>query len=182
MSRLKGKYQTEIVPTFLTEGIKNKMAVPKVKKVVINVGIGKNRSLPKYKEEVTENLMKITGQKPTSRRARKAISEFKIKMGDEVGLMVTLRGEKMYDFLDKLANITLPRLRDFRGLNPKSIDNFGNFSLGMKEHLIFPEISGESGVMHGLGISVNTTAQSKEETQKLLEYLGFPFIKKENNG
>jgi len=181
MSNLNRIYQEKIVPKFLEKGYKNKMAVPKVIKVVINIGIGKQNSNPGYKQEVAANLAKITGQKPAIRKARKAISGFKVKIGDEVGLIVTLRGQKMYDFLQKLANITLPRIRDFRGIDPKSIDEHGNLNLGIKEHIVFPEISHEVTELHGLGITINTNAKSPDAAQQLLEALGFPF-KKEKNG
>jgi len=159
----------------------NKMAMPKVEKVVINVGIGKESSNPKFKEEVVENLKKITGQRAAIRKARKAIAGFKVKIGDEVGLIVTLRGKRMTDFLQKLANITLPRVRDFRGIDPKSLDKFGNLNIGIKEQLVFPEISHEVAELHGLGITIKTNAKSPSEGQKLFESLGFPF-KKEKNG
>ena len=181
MSRLKESYQDKIIPFFLQEGYKNRMAVPKVTKVIVNVGIGKNRLIQHYKEKVAENIQAITGQKPAIRKAKKAIAGFKVKQGDEVGLMVTLRGEKMYDFLDKLANITLPRLRDFRGFDPKGFDKVGNYSLGVRENIIFPETSHEAGEPHGLQINIAIDAKSNKEAQILLEKLGFPF-KKETNG
>lgn len=180
MSKLKEKYNKEIMPALMTEfGIKNKMAVPKLQKVVVNVGIGKNRLIPKYIEKVSENLAAITGQKPVLRRSRKAISGFKVREKDPVGLCVTLRGDKMYDFVDKLANITLPRLRDFRGLETKCIDKRGNYTLGIKEQIIFPEITHEKAEMvHGLEISMVLNSDSNEISQKILEHLGFPFVGK----
>lgn len=164
---------------FLEEGYANKMAVPKVTKVTINVGIGKNRGNEKFVADVASNLQKITGQKAAVRRAKKAISGFKVRIGDNVGLVVTLRGVRMYDFLDKLANITLPRLRDFRGLDPKSFDKNNNFNLGIKEHLVFPEVTHSAENIHGLEISIATTAKNQKDAIKLIKELGFPF-RKEN--
>jgi len=183
MSRLNKKYQEEIVPALMKDlEITNKMAVPKVQKVVVNVGIGGAKTNGKLPESVRANLEAITGQKAVIRRARKAISGFKVREGDEVGMMVTLRGERMYDFLDKLANVTLPRLRDLRGLDPKSFDQAGNFTLGLKEQIIFPEITTEKAeLIHGLEVSIIINSQSSLKSQKLLEALGFPF-KKEQNG
>jgi large subunit ribosomal protein L5 len=159
-------------------GVTNIMAAPKATKVVINVGIGKNRDNQKYVEDVSSGLAKISGQKPAKRLAKKAISGFKVRAGDKVGLVVTLRGRRMNDFLKKLANITLPRLRDFRGLDPKSFDQQNNFTLGIKEHLIFPETSHATENIHGLEITINTTAKTRDEAVILLKNLGFPF--KEN--
>lgn len=157
-------------------GIKNVMALPKLQKVVVNVGTGQNKVNPKFSENATNNLIAITGQKPAKRLARKAISGFKIREGDEVGLVVTLRGEKMYDFVDKLANITLPRLRDFRGFNEKSFDQAGNYTLGLKDQLIFPEISHEKAESaHGLEITFVLKSPSSKASKLLMEKLGFPF-------
>ncbi|MDO8686705.1 MAG: 50S ribosomal protein L5 [Candidatus Berkelbacteria bacterium] len=178
-SRLLEKYNSEIVEGFLKEGYKNKMAVPKVTKVTVNVGIGKNRGNEKFVADVTSNLQKITGQKPAIRKAKKAISGFKVRIGDSVGLVVTLRGVRMYDFLDKLANITLPRLRDFRGLDQKSFDKNNNFTLGIKEHLVFPEVTHSVDNIHGLEISIATTAKNQKDAIKLIKEIGFPF-RKEN--
>ena len=158
--------------------VTNVMAMPKVTKVVINVGIGKNRDNQKYVEDVSSNLTKISGQKPAIRKAKKAIAGFKVRAGDNVGLVVTLRGRRMNDFLKKLSHITLPRLRDFRGLDPKSFDKENNFTLGIKEHVIFPETSHAAENIHGLEITINTTAKTRDDAVKLLKELGFPF--KEN--
>lgn len=185
MSRLKEIYNKEIVPALMADlGLKSVMSVPRIEKVVINVGIGQNKINPSLTKAVSENLKAITGQKPAIRRARKAISGFKIREGEDVGLIVTLRGERMYDFMDKLANITLPRLRDFRGLAVKSFDKDGNFSLGLKEQLIFPEISHEKAeTVHGLEISFRVKNSDSEKSLKLLEKIGFPFnVVKEKNG
>lgn len=177
MSRLSDKYNKEIITEFLNNGFKNKLAVPKVTKVVVSVGIGKVRDNDKIKELIKNNLAEITGQKPAIRKAKKAISGFKVREGEEVGFIVTLRSEKMYEFLDKLANITLPRVRDFRGLDPKGFDHAGNFNLGVREHIVFTEIAQHAENIHSLQITIVTTAKNKEEAQKLLELLGFPFKK-----
>lgn len=160
----------------------NKMALPKLEKVVVNIGIGGAKLNPKLAEAAKNSLIAITGQKPIVCRAKKAIAGFKIREGDEVGLMVTLRGVKMYDFVEKLANIVLPRLRDFRGIDEKSLDASGNLTLGIKEQIIFPEITTEkSEIIHGLEVTMVINSHSKNASRKLLEKLGFPF-KKEQNG
>ncbi len=183
MPNLKDKYNQEIAPALMEElGVKNMLALPKLKKVVLNVGIGAARLNPKIAEAARENLMAISGQSPTVRRARKAISGFKVRAGEEVGLMVTLRGSRMYDFVQKLANITLPRLRDFRGIDPKSIDRAGNLTIGLKEQIIFPEITTQKAeTLHGLEVTMVINSNSPVASQKLLEKIGFPF-KKEQNG
>ncbi len=163
--------------------IGNIYAVPKVTKVTLNVGIGQLKTNQKFKDIVTESLQTITGQKPAIRKAKKAVAGFKIRIGEEIGMTVTLRGKKMEDFLIKLANIVLPRMRDFRGLKNKGFDNQGNFSLGIGEHIIFPEISHDKAEnLHGLSISITTTAKDKNQGRKLLELWGFPFEKDQNNG
>ncbi len=184
MPNLKKIYEETIVPQLMKDlGIANTMAVPRLQKVVVNVGIGQNKVNPKFAEMVKANIEAITGQRPVIRKSRKAISGFKLRAGDEVGLMVTLRGEKMYDFLQKIAHVTLPRLRDFRGLNPKSFDQAGNFTLGFKEQLIFPEITTEkSESTHGLEVSMIINSKSALKSQKLLESFGFPFMKEQQNG
>ena len=180
MSKLKDNFEKQTIPALMTEfEIKNRMAVPKLQKVVVNVGFGRNLLIPKYLEKVSENLAAITGQKPVLRRSRKAISGFKVRENDPVGLCVTLRGVKMYDFVEKLANITLPRLRDFRGLEPKCIDKRGNYTLGIKEQIIFPEITHEKAeLIHGLEVTMVINSDSVKISQKILEYLGFPFVGK----
>ena len=172
-------YKEQIIPEFLKAGYKNAMAVPKITKVIVNVGIGKNRDNEKYVNLVKSNLAAITGQIPVITKSRLSISGFKVREGDSVGLKVTLRGKKMYDFLSKLTNIALPRLRDFRGLNPKSIDRNGNFTIGVKEHLVFPEIAHEADNIHGLEITMVSTSKNAQDTEKLITMLGFPFFKKE---
>lgn len=175
----KDTYNDVIVPLLTKDlDIKNKLALPKLRKVVVNVGIGANKTNPKLTEIVLANLTAITGQKPVIRKARKAISGFKVRTGDEVGLMVTLRGQRMYDFVQKIAHVTLPRLRDFRGLDPKSFDQAGNFTLGFKEQLIFPEITNEkTEVTHGLEVSMIMNTYNAEHSKQLLVALGFPFKK-----
>lgn len=158
--------------------IKNKLAVPKPVKVVINVGIGQAGENPKFFKSVQESLMAITGQKPKTTRARQAIAGFKIRKKEKIGMMVTLRGARMFDFIYKLAHIVLPRLRDFRGLSPKGFDKNGHYTLGLTEQMIFPEISHEkSDILHGMSITMVTTAKNPEIGEILLEALGFPFKK-----
>ena len=183
MSSLKEQFEKEIIPTLMNDlKITNRFAVPRLQKVVVNAGIGQNKVNPKFKEMVEANLISITGQKPNVRRARKAISGFKVRTGDEVGLTVTLRGAKMYDFVQKTANITLPRLRDFKGIDPKSFDGAGNITVGFKEQVIFPEIMTENSEnIHGLEVSFIINSNSPENSRRLMELFGFPF-KKEQNG
>lgn len=177
MSRLKEKYQKEVIPA-LKEILdyKNSLAVPKLEKVVINVGTGQGLKDAKFNEVVANTLQRITGQRPVKTMAKKSISSFKVREGMVVGLMVTLRGKRMYDFVDKLINITLPRVRDFRGLEIKSVDGQGNLNIGFKEHLAFPEIKAdEVEKIHGLEVAVITTAKTKKEGLELFKLLGFPF-------
>lgn len=178
--QLKEKYTTEIIPALKDEfGYKNGMQVPKVVKISINVGLGGNFKDAKYLGVVENVLRRISGQKPVQRRAKKSISNFKIREGNIIGMSVTLRGQRMYDFLNKLINVTLPRVRDFQGISPKVVDKQGNMSVGFKEYLAFPEIrSDEVEVMHGLQVSVATTAQTYEEGLALFKKLGVPFKKK----
>lgn len=158
--------------------LKNKLAVPHVEKVVLNIGIGKIRDNENIKKLVRENLEIISGQKPKVTRSRKAISGFKVRKGDDVGLVVTLRGSRMYDFLQKLANIVLPRVRDFRGISEKGFDKNGNFTLALTEQIVFPEITHErTEHQHGILINIVTTAKNKSDGRILLEELGFPFEK-----
>lgn len=179
---LRTKYQKEVISLMKQKfGYQNDLAVPKIIKVVLNVGL--NRAMtekdPKLIERVEQTLIKITGQKPVKTIARKSISGFKIRQGAVVGLMNTLRGQRMYDFLEKLIWIALPRSRDFRGLSPKSVDKSGNFSIGLSEQIIFPEITVESAEkIHGLEIVINTSTKSHEEGFTLFKLLGFPFREK----
>ncbi len=173
------KYKKEIVPELKKElGLKNVMQVPKIKKVVINAGIGRFVKEPRFIENVESTLSKISGQKPIRTKAKKSISNFKTREGMEIGVAVTLRGTKMYQFLEKLVSITFPRVRDFRGLSEKSFDKNGNYTVGFKEHLAFPEIKSEElEKMHGLQIIINTNVKNKAEGKALLSKLGFPFVK-----
>jgi len=181
MSRISEKYKKEVVPALKEKfGYKNNIAIPKIEKVVLNVGTGPGLKDPKFNEVVEDTLRRITGQQPVKAAAKKSISNFKIREGLIVGMMTTLRGKKMDDFIDKLINITLPRVRDFRGISSKSVDPQGNLNLGFKEHISFPEIhSDEVEKIHGLQVSVVTTAKTKEEGLELLRLLGFPFSKED---
>ena len=177
---LKEKYEREIVPRLKEEfGLANNMAVPRPLKVVINVGFGsRNKDGAKAQEVALRTLERISGQKPVVTLARKSISNFKIREGMAVGAMVTIRGPRMYEFLAKLANIALPRVRDFRGLPPTSIDARGNLSIGFREHIVFPEIrSDEVESIHGLEVAIATTPSSSKLGRRLFELLGFPFSK-----
>lgn len=179
MSRLKQKYIQKVIPALKEKfGYKNNLAVPKLEKVTLNVGIPLAKRDDKFLELVERTLTRISGQKPVFTRAKKAISAFKIREGDIVGAKVTLRGKRMYDFVDKLINITLPRVRDFRGIKPSAVDKEGNLNLGFKEHVAFAEINpSEVEMIHGLEVAVTTTAKSYEEGFELLRSLGFPFQK-----
>jgi len=178
MNRLKEKYQKEISPKLKSAlGLKNFMAIPRVTKVVVNMGIG---SVLKDKETVTKlknDLMAITGQAPSARNARVSVASFSVRRGMLVGLKVTLRGDRMYSFLDKLFSIILPRLRDFRGVLLSSFDANGNYTLGFAEHTVFPEIDVTKSQPHGLEITIVTSAKEKEPAIKLLTELGMPFEK-----
>ena len=175
--RLRDKYRAEVIPALTKEfGYKNVMAVPKVKKVVVNMGLGEATSNAKVVDTGAEELGKITGQKAAVRKAKKSIAQFKVRQGMPIGAMVTLRGDRMYEFLDRLMNIALPRVRDFRGVSPKGFDGRGNYTLGLKDQLIFLEIDYlkvDKG--RGMNVSVVTTAKTDEEARKLLQFLGMPF-------
>ena len=177
MTRLKEKYQKEVVPALQKEfGYKNVMAVPKINKVVVNMGLGEATANAKIIEVGADELGRITGQKPVVRRAKKSIAAFKVRKGQPVGTSVTLRGERMYEFLDRLMAIALPRVRDFRGVSPKGFDGRGNFTLGLKDQLLFPEIDYmKVDKARGMNISVVTSAATDEESRKLLQLLGMPF-------
>ncbi|MCK5459607.1 50S ribosomal protein L5 [Candidatus Parcubacteria bacterium] len=174
---LKEKYNKEIVPKLKEKfGYKNSLAVPRLEKVVLNVGLGSGLKEKSYLELVENNLKRISGQKPIQTKARKSIAGFKIREGMVVGMSVVLRKKRMYDFISRLVNATLPRVRDFRGLSVKSIDKKGNFNLGTKEYTVFPEIKmDEVEKLHGLQVSVSATAKNREEGLELLKLLGFPF-------
>ncbi len=179
MKRLEEKFKSDIVKQLRKEfNHKNDLSVPRLKKVIVNVGIGSNAKDDKYKQAVQNTLIRITGQKPIINLAKKSISAFKVRKGMPVGMSVTLRGKRMYDFIDKLINIALPRVRDFRGLAEKSLDGNGNMNIGIKEHIVFPEIKpDEVEIIHGLEIAIVTDAKTDSEAKKLFELLGFPFTK-----
>lgn len=181
MTRLREAYNTSIQQALSEElGLKNRFEVPRLEKVVINVGVGDAKDNKKALEEVIQNIAKITGQKPVVSKAKKSIAGFKIRAGQPIGVRVTLRQDKMYDFLDRLVSITMPRIRDFRGLPLKGFDGNGNYNLGMKEHILFPEIHFDQVVnSHGLNITVVTTAKNDEQARALLTRFGFPFEKQD---
>lgn len=180
-TRLLKKYRKEILPAMREKfNYPNVMAVPKISKVTVNVGYGRKSVVKDTKaiEKINEDLAKITGQKTAVRKAKKSIAGFKLREGMDVGAMATLRGRRMYDFIDRLISIALPRSRDFNGLNPESFDKNGSFSLGIKEHTIFPEVTYESlKDIFSLEVTVTTTAKSKEEGRELLKLFGFPLRK-----
>jgi large subunit ribosomal protein L5 len=177
MNRLKEKYQKEVAPALEKEfGYKNVMAIPKLQKVVVNMGLGEATANAKIADVGAEELSKITGQKAVIRRATKSIAQFKLRQGMPVGAMVTLRGERMYEFLDRLIAIALPRVRDFRGVSPKGFDGRGNFTMGLRDQLLFPEIDYmKVDKARGMNVSVVTTAKTDEEARKLLQLMGMPF-------
>ena len=182
-SRLFDYYRAEVIPGLMkTLGYKNIMQVPKIEKIVVNMGVGAAVAEPKILEEAVRELESITGQKASIRKAKKAISNFKLREGLSIGAMVTLRKERMYEFLDRLINVALPRVRDFRGLSDKSFDGRGNYTLGVKEQIIFPEINVDkiTRVM-GMDITLVTTAKTDNEAFELLKAFGIPFRKKEVN-
>ncbi|MFA6028153.1 MAG: 50S ribosomal protein L5 [Patescibacteria group bacterium] len=179
MNRLQEKYNKEIVPQLQADlKLKNKLSVPRLLKIVINVGMGKVIQDPQIKDTVVKTLTRISGQKPVITLAKKSISNFKIRQGMAIGAKVTIRGERMYDFLDKLINVALPRVRDFRGISKKAIDPKGNLNIGFPEYIVFPEIrSDEVEKLHGLELAVVTNANNKERSIALLTKLGIPFKK-----
>ncbi len=178
-TRLKEKYKNEVVPALMEKfQYSNVMEAPKLEKIVLNMGLGEARENPKILESAIEELGLITGQRPVTTRARKSIANFKLREDMPVGAKVTLRGEKMYEFFDKLMNIALPRVRDFRGVSNTSFDGRGNYALGIKEQLIFPEIDYDKvDSIKGLDIIVVTTAQTDEEAKEFLSLMGMPFKK-----
>ena len=179
MNRLKEKYSKEVVPKLVSKhNYETVMLVPKIDKIVINMGVGDALQNSKLLEAAMNDLEQITGLKPVPTKAKKSISSFKLREGQVIGCKVTLRGEKMYNFLDKLINVVLPRVRDFRGLSPKSFDGRGNYTIGLKEQLIFPEIEFDNVVKgRGMDVVIVTTAQTNEEAYDLLDELGVPFRK-----
>ena len=181
MNRLRERYEKEVVPALKKEfGYTNVMAVPKIEKVVVNMGLGEATSNAKIIEVGSAELASITGQKPVVRRAKKSIAAFKVRKGQPVGTSVTLRGERMYEFLDRLMAIALPRVRDFRGVSPKGFDGRGNFTLGLKDQLLFPEIDYmKVDKARGMNVSVVTSARTDSEARKLLQLIGMPFRNQE---
>ena len=179
MNRLQEKYVKEIRPALIKKhNYESTMECPKVAKIVINMGVGEAVAEPKQLEDAVADLTKIAGQKPVITKAKKSIANFKLRENTPIGCKVTLRGEKMYDFLDKLVNISLPRVRDFRGISPKSFDGRGNFAMGFKEQLVFPEIEYDKvDAIRGMDIIIVTTANTDEEARELLTLLGMPFAK-----
>ena len=177
MSRLSEKYRKDVVPALKKEfGIENPMAVPKIEKVVLNMGVGEAIQNVKIVEAAAEELTKIAGQRAVITRARKSIATFKLREGMPIGCRVTLRGSKMYEFLDRLMNIALPRVRDFRGVPTRAFDGRGNYTLGIKDHLVFPEIDpGKVDKSKGLNVTIVTTAGSDDRARVLLRELGMPF-------
>jgi large subunit ribosomal protein L5 len=176
-ARLKERFEKEVRPALVKElGLKNPMQAPRIDKVVVNMGLGEAIQNGKILDASLEQLSAITGQKPVVTKARKSIANFKLRQGQSIGAMVTLRGDRAYEFLDRLLNVALPRVRDFRGVSPKAFDGKGNYTLGVKEQIIFPEINYDRvEKIKGLNITVVTTARNDEEGRALLRHLGMPF-------
>jgi large subunit ribosomal protein L5 len=176
-ARLKERYAREIAPALAKEfNIKNPMAVPRLEKIVINMGMGEAIANAKILDTASDELRAITGQKPVITKAKKSIASFKLRQGMPIGVVVTLRGDRMYEFLDRLVSIALPRVRDFRGVSPKAFDGRGNYTLGVREQLIFPEIDfNKVDKTRGMNISIVTTARTDEESRALLKAMGMPF-------
>jgi large subunit ribosomal protein L5 len=183
-ARLKTRYDEEILPA-LTErfGFSTPMRAPRIVKVTVNMGVGDAKQDSKMLDAASEQLATITGQRPNVRRARKSIAQFKVREGMPVGVAVTLRGARSYEFLDRLMSVAIPRIRDFRGLNPRSFDGRGNYSMGVREQIIFPEVDyDEVDQVRGLDITITTTAQNDDEAFALLEALGMPFAREGRPG
>jgi large subunit ribosomal protein L5 len=176
-ARLKERYQKEVAPAIAKEfGIKNPMAIPRVQKIVLNMGMGEAIANAKILDTAAEELRTITGQKPVITKAKKSIASFKLRQGMPIGVMVTLRGERMYEFLDRFVSIALPRVRDFRGVSPKAFDGRGNYTIGVREQLIFPEIDfNKVDKLRGMNITIITSARNDEQARSLLKGLGMPF-------
>jgi large subunit ribosomal protein L5 len=179
MARLKDNYEKEAAPALMKKfGYKSVMQIPKLDKIVVNVGCGEARDNPKILEAVVTDITQITGQKPVLCKAKKSVANFKLREGMTIGVKVTLRGDRMYEFLDRLFNLALPRVRDFRGINPNSFDGRGNYSMGIKEQLIFPEIDYDKiDKVRGMDICFTTTAKTDEEARELLALMGAPFAR-----
>jgi large subunit ribosomal protein L5 len=178
-ARLKQRYENEILPALIEQfGYSTPMQAPRIDKITVNMGVGDAKQDSRVLEAATDQLATITGQRPSVRRARKSIAQFKVREGMPVGVAVTLRGERSYEFLDRLMSIAIPRIRDFRGLSPRSFDGRGNYSLGVREQIIFPEVDyDEIDQIRGLDITITTTAATDEESFALLEALGMPFAR-----
>jgi large subunit ribosomal protein L5 len=176
-ARLKEKYQKEVIPALTKAfGYKNVMAVPRIAKVVVNMGLGEATSNAKIIDTGADELARITGQKPVTRRAKKSIAAFKVRKGMPIGTLVTLRGERMWEFLDRLVSIALPRVRDFKGVSPRGFDGRGNYTLGLRDQLLFPEVDYmKVDKARGMNVSFVTTAKTDEEARKLLQFIGMPF-------
>jgi large subunit ribosomal protein L5 len=181
MNRMHERYTKEVAPAlFNSFGFKNVMQVPRIKKIVVNIGLGEALDNPKALEAATSDLMQITGQKPVQTKARKSIANFKLREGRLIGTKVTLRGDRMWSFLDRLVNIALPRVRDFRGVSANAFDGRGNYTLGIKDQLVFPEIEYDKiDKLRGMEVTIVTSAKSDEQARALLQLLGMPFSKKE---
>jgi large subunit ribosomal protein L5 len=177
MNRLRDKYQKDVIPALRKEfGYTNVMAVPKIQKVVVNMGLGEATSNVKIVDTGADELARITGQKAVTRRSKKSIAAFKVRKGQPVGTSVTLRGDRMWEFLDRLMAIALPRVRDFKGVSPRGFDGRGNYTLGLRDQLLFPEIDYmKVDKARGMNVSVVTTAKTDQEARKLLQFIGMPF-------
>ena len=176
-ARLRERYQKEVAPQIAKEfGIRNPMAIPRIEKVVVNMGMGEAIANSKILDTATDELRSITGQKPVITKAKKSIASFKLRQGMPIGVVVTLRGDRMYEFLDRLMSVALPRVRDFRGVSPKAFDGRGNYTIGIREQLIFPEIDfNKVDKLRGMNITIVTTARNDEQSRALLKGLGMPF-------
>ena len=179
MPRLKDKYLNDVIPAMMEKfGYKNKMQVPKLEKITLNIGLGEALQNPKAVDAAVSDLMAITGQKPVVTKAKKSVAGFRVRQGASIGVKVTLRGDRMYEFMDKFVNIALPRVRDFRGVSPKSFDGRGNYSIGLREQLIFPEIEYDKvDKVRGMEVTFVTTAKTDEEARELLRLMGMPFTR-----
>ena len=177
MARLNDKYKAEIAPALMEKfQYKSVMQIPNLSKVIVNVGCGESKNNAKEIEAICKDIASITGQKPIVTKARKSVANFKVREGENVGVMVTLRGDKMWEFLDRLFSVALPRVRDFRGINPNAFDGRGNYAMGLKEQLIFPEIEYDKvDKIRGMNIVICTTANTDEEAKELLTQIGAPF-------
>jgi len=181
MSRLRDRYSKEVAPALAKEfGYKNVMAIPKIEKVVVNMGLGEATGNAKIVDTGADEVGRVTGQKPVITRSKKSIAQFKVRKGMPIGTMVTLRGDRMWEFLDRLISIALPRVRDFRGVSPRGFDGRGNYTLGLKDQLIFPEIDyAKVEKLRGMNVTFVTSARTDEESKLLLQYLGMPFRSQE---